>query len=229
MLYKHVKQQSKGFSVLCLFVFTDYDGPSISNGSPNPQINGSSTTQSIRSTHSDLSSQGNSTQVGVGTHAWCCVWCFTWKSVPSCLLSVFYNIPSSWRMTRAADCWTRSLRWAWALRQQKKSRRSMPKKRRRRHRWTGWRNTSCSATSETSLPPSQGHFKHQRTEMWALCSPPRGWVCVVIHRSWTKFPHKAEDILFLELKCDKRLFKLFNSSFSHFKVLTDCKNCVHFC
>uniref|UniRef100_A0AAX7TCE7 PDZ domain-containing protein n=1 Tax=Astatotilapia calliptera TaxID=8154 RepID=A0AAX7TCE7_ASTCA len=41
----------------------DYDGPSISNGSPSPQINGSSTTQSIRSTHSDLSSQGNSTQV----------------------------------------------------------------------------------------------------------------------------------------------------------------------
>ncbi|XP_070779356.1 Na(+)/H(+) exchange regulatory cofactor NHE-RF2 [Enoplosus armatus] len=41
----------------------DYDGPSISNGSHNPQINGSSTTQSIRSTHSDLSSQGNSTQL----------------------------------------------------------------------------------------------------------------------------------------------------------------------
>ncbi|XP_040919044.1 Na(+)/H(+) exchange regulatory cofactor NHE-RF2 [Toxotes jaculatrix] len=41
----------------------DYDGPSISNGSPTPQINGSSTTQSIRSTHSDLSSQGNSTQL----------------------------------------------------------------------------------------------------------------------------------------------------------------------
>lgn len=41
----------------------DYDGPSMSNGSPNPQINGSSTTQSIRSTHSDLSSQGNSTQL----------------------------------------------------------------------------------------------------------------------------------------------------------------------
>ncbi|XP_032394334.1 Na(+)/H(+) exchange regulatory cofactor NHE-RF2 [Etheostoma spectabile] len=41
----------------------DYDGPSISNGSHNPQINGSSTTQSIRSTHSDLSSHGNSTQL----------------------------------------------------------------------------------------------------------------------------------------------------------------------
>ncbi|KAM3863625.1 Na(+)/H(+) exchange regulatory cofactor NHE-RF2 [Diretmus argenteus] len=41
----------------------DYDGPSISNGSPSPQINGSSTTQSIRSTYSDLSSQGNSTQL----------------------------------------------------------------------------------------------------------------------------------------------------------------------
>ncbi|XP_073351354.1 Na(+)/H(+) exchange regulatory cofactor NHE-RF2 [Pagrus major] len=41
----------------------DYDGPSISNGSANPQINGSSTTQSIRSTRSDLSSQGNSTQL----------------------------------------------------------------------------------------------------------------------------------------------------------------------
>ncbi|XP_060883069.1 Na(+)/H(+) exchange regulatory cofactor NHE-RF2 isoform X1 [Labrus mixtus] len=41
----------------------DYDGPSISNGSPNPQMNGSSTTQSMRSTRSDLSSQGNSTQL----------------------------------------------------------------------------------------------------------------------------------------------------------------------
>ncbi|CAK6964881.1 Na(+)/H(+) exchange regulatory cofactor NHE-RF2 [Scomber scombrus] len=41
----------------------DYDGPSISNGSPSPHINGSSTTRSIRSTHSDLSSQGNSTQL----------------------------------------------------------------------------------------------------------------------------------------------------------------------
>ncbi|XP_056263713.1 Na(+)/H(+) exchange regulatory cofactor NHE-RF2 [Pseudoliparis swirei] len=37
----------------------DNDDPSISNGSPNPQINGSS----FRSTHSDLSSQGNSTQL----------------------------------------------------------------------------------------------------------------------------------------------------------------------
>uniref|UniRef100_A0A3Q3E6W3 NHERF family PDZ scaffold protein 2 n=1 Tax=Labrus bergylta TaxID=56723 RepID=A0A3Q3E6W3_9LABR len=42
----------------------NYDGPSISNGSPNPQMNGSSTTQSMRSTRSDLSSQGNSTQEG---------------------------------------------------------------------------------------------------------------------------------------------------------------------
>lgn len=50
-------------------VFADYDGPSISNGSPSPQINGSSTTQSIRSTHSDLSSQGNSTQVDVSIRA----------------------------------------------------------------------------------------------------------------------------------------------------------------
>ncbi|KAM8825625.1 Na(+)/H(+) exchange regulatory cofactor NHE-RF2 isoform 1-T1 [Synchiropus picturatus] len=41
----------------------DYDGPSISNGSRSPRINGSSTSQSIRSTHSDLSSQGNSTQL----------------------------------------------------------------------------------------------------------------------------------------------------------------------
>ncbi|XP_056144124.1 Na(+)/H(+) exchange regulatory cofactor NHE-RF2 [Lampris incognitus] len=41
----------------------DYDGPSMSNGSPSPQVNGSSTTQSIRSTNSDLSSQGNSTQL----------------------------------------------------------------------------------------------------------------------------------------------------------------------
>ncbi|XP_068192131.1 Na(+)/H(+) exchange regulatory cofactor NHE-RF2 [Antennarius striatus] len=41
----------------------DYDGPSISNGSTNARINGSSSTQSIRSTHSDLSSQGNSTQL----------------------------------------------------------------------------------------------------------------------------------------------------------------------
>ncbi|MED6245379.1 hypothetical protein ATANTOWER_002380, partial [Ataeniobius toweri] len=49
----------------------DYDGPSISNGSPSPQINGSSTTQSIRSTRSDLSSQGNSTQVGGETHTRC--------------------------------------------------------------------------------------------------------------------------------------------------------------
>ncbi|XP_007562981.2 Na(+)/H(+) exchange regulatory cofactor NHE-RF2 isoform X1 [Poecilia formosa] len=35
----------------------DYDGPSISNGSPSPQVNGSSTTQSFRSTRSDLSTQ----------------------------------------------------------------------------------------------------------------------------------------------------------------------------
>ncbi|KAK2833576.1 hypothetical protein Q5P01_017465 [Channa striata] len=35
----------------------DYDGPSISNGSPSPHINGSSTTQSIRSTRSDNSTQ----------------------------------------------------------------------------------------------------------------------------------------------------------------------------
>uniref|UniRef100_A0A3P9IXG5 Na(+)/H(+) exchange regulatory cofactor NHE-RF n=1 Tax=Oryzias latipes TaxID=8090 RepID=A0A3P9IXG5_ORYLA len=41
----------------------DYDGPSIPNGPSNAQINGSSTTQSIRSTRSDLSSQGNSTQL----------------------------------------------------------------------------------------------------------------------------------------------------------------------
>ncbi|XP_067088989.1 Na(+)/H(+) exchange regulatory cofactor NHE-RF2 [Osmerus mordax] len=42
----------------------DYSGPSITNGSsPSPQINGSSSTQSIKSTHSDLSSQGNSTQL----------------------------------------------------------------------------------------------------------------------------------------------------------------------
>ncbi|XP_068605558.1 Na(+)/H(+) exchange regulatory cofactor NHE-RF2 [Brachionichthys hirsutus] len=41
----------------------DYDGPSISNGSSNTQINGSSSTQSIRSTRSDLSSRGNSTQL----------------------------------------------------------------------------------------------------------------------------------------------------------------------
>ncbi|XP_037544258.1 Na(+)/H(+) exchange regulatory cofactor NHE-RF2 [Nematolebias whitei] len=38
----------------------DYDGPPISNGT---QVNGNSTTQSIRSTQSDLSSQGNSTQL----------------------------------------------------------------------------------------------------------------------------------------------------------------------
>ncbi|CAG5897677.1 unnamed protein product, partial [Menidia menidia] len=41
----------------------DYDGPSISNGSPAPQLNGSSTSQSMRSTRSDNSSQGNSTQL----------------------------------------------------------------------------------------------------------------------------------------------------------------------
>ncbi|KAL6102793.1 nherf2 [Pungitius sinensis] len=34
----------------------DYDGPSMSNGSLNPRTNGSSTTRSIRSLHSDLSS-----------------------------------------------------------------------------------------------------------------------------------------------------------------------------
>lgn len=55
-------------------VFADYDGPSISNGSPSPQINGSSTTQSIRSTHSDLSSQGNSMQVDVSIRAQWHVW-----------------------------------------------------------------------------------------------------------------------------------------------------------
>ncbi|XP_029014110.1 Na(+)/H(+) exchange regulatory cofactor NHE-RF2 isoform X2 [Betta splendens] len=37
---------------------TDYDGPSISNGAPSPHINGSSTTQSFRSTRSDVSSHG---------------------------------------------------------------------------------------------------------------------------------------------------------------------------
>lgn len=74
----------------CLIVFTDYDGPSISNGSPSPQINGSSTTQSIRSTRSDLSSQGNSTQVGVGTDARCCDWRSTWKDV-SLILSDFHD------------------------------------------------------------------------------------------------------------------------------------------
>ncbi|KAJ7989359.1 hypothetical protein DPEC_G00303710 [Dallia pectoralis] len=42
----------------------DYAGPSISNGSPSPQINGSSTTRSIRSQNSDLSSLDNSMQLG---------------------------------------------------------------------------------------------------------------------------------------------------------------------
>ncbi|KAK0156398.1 Na(+)/H(+) exchange regulatory cofactor NHE-RF2 [Merluccius polli] len=41
----------------------DYDGPSISNGSRSPHLNGSSTTQSIRSTQSNLSSQVDSTQL----------------------------------------------------------------------------------------------------------------------------------------------------------------------
>lgn len=41
----------------------DYDGPPVCNGQPSPQINGGSSTQSIRSTQSDLSSQGNSTQL----------------------------------------------------------------------------------------------------------------------------------------------------------------------
>ncbi|KAK7940259.1 hypothetical protein WMY93_003585 [Mugilogobius chulae] len=41
----------------------DYDGPPIYNGQLSPQINGGSSTQSIRSTQSDLSSQGNSTQL----------------------------------------------------------------------------------------------------------------------------------------------------------------------
>ncbi|KAJ0057935.1 hypothetical protein NL108_007151, partial [Boleophthalmus pectinirostris] len=40
----------------------DYDGPPVCNGQPSPQINGGSSTQSIRSTQSDLSSHGNSTQ-----------------------------------------------------------------------------------------------------------------------------------------------------------------------
>ncbi|XP_038842098.1 Na(+)/H(+) exchange regulatory cofactor NHE-RF2 isoform X1 [Salvelinus namaycush] len=42
----------------------DYDGPSISNGSPSPQINGSFTSRSIQSHHSDLSSPDNSLQLG---------------------------------------------------------------------------------------------------------------------------------------------------------------------
>lgn len=41
----------------------DYDGPPICNGLPSPHINGGSSSQSIRSTNSDLSSQGNSTQL----------------------------------------------------------------------------------------------------------------------------------------------------------------------
>uniref|UniRef100_A0A3B4BER1 Na(+)/H(+) exchange regulatory cofactor NHE-RF n=1 Tax=Periophthalmus magnuspinnatus TaxID=409849 RepID=A0A3B4BER1_9GOBI len=41
----------------------DYDGPPVCNGQPSPQINGGSSTQSIRSTQSDLSSHGNSTQL----------------------------------------------------------------------------------------------------------------------------------------------------------------------
>ncbi|XP_052361163.1 Na(+)/H(+) exchange regulatory cofactor NHE-RF2-like [Oncorhynchus keta] len=42
----------------------DFDGPSISNGSPSPQINGSFTSSSIQSHHSDLSSPDNSLQLG---------------------------------------------------------------------------------------------------------------------------------------------------------------------
>ncbi|XP_028979518.2 Na(+)/H(+) exchange regulatory cofactor NHE-RF2 isoform X1 [Esox lucius] len=42
----------------------DYAGPSISNGSPSPQVNGSSTTRSIQSQNSDLSSLDNSMQLG---------------------------------------------------------------------------------------------------------------------------------------------------------------------
>ncbi|CAL1588472.1 unnamed protein product [Knipowitschia caucasica] len=41
----------------------DYDGPPVCNGQLSPQINGGSSTQSIRSTQSDLSSQGTSTQL----------------------------------------------------------------------------------------------------------------------------------------------------------------------
>ncbi|XP_072299574.1 Na(+)/H(+) exchange regulatory cofactor NHE-RF2 [Eucyclogobius newberryi] len=41
----------------------DYDGPPIFTDQLSPQINGGSSTQSIRSTQSDLSSQGNSTQL----------------------------------------------------------------------------------------------------------------------------------------------------------------------
>ncbi|XP_054616776.1 Na(+)/H(+) exchange regulatory cofactor NHE-RF2 [Dunckerocampus dactyliophorus] len=40
----------------------DYDGPNISNGSPGPLMNGSSSSHSFRSMNSDLSSHGNGTQ-----------------------------------------------------------------------------------------------------------------------------------------------------------------------
>lgn len=105
---------------------SDYDGPSISNGSPSPHINGSSTTQSIRSTRSDLSSQGNSTQVGVGI-----------QPRADFLLAVglkqtvlafgpphegqhskplppfaFCFLLISWRTMTVAGCRTRSPRWA---------------------------------------------------------------------------------------------------------------------
>ncbi|CAL8284719.1 unnamed protein product [Boreogadus saida] len=41
----------------------DYDGPSISNGSRSPHLNGKFTTHSIRSTQSNQSSQADSTQM----------------------------------------------------------------------------------------------------------------------------------------------------------------------
>ena len=64
-----------------------------------------------------------------------------------------WYLPFSWQMTRAASSWTHLLRWAWrwALRQRKKRWRSMPRKRGRRHRWTGWRNMSCSVISKSFL------------------------------------------------------------------------------
>uniref|UniRef100_A0A3Q3FIY3 NHERF family PDZ scaffold protein 2 n=2 Tax=Labrus bergylta TaxID=56723 RepID=A0A3Q3FIY3_9LABR len=54
----------KKVHVFCLFVLNRLRRSVHIQRLPQPQMNGSSTTQSMRSTRSDLSSQGNSTQVG---------------------------------------------------------------------------------------------------------------------------------------------------------------------
>ena len=97
------------------------------------------------------------------------LWSLTWKSESSTLLSVFLSsiiCPISSWWTMRVGCWTRSLRWAWAPRRQKKRWRSMPKRRRKRRRWIGWRNTSCSATSETFPSEDNSNTKGQRYDLF---------------------------------------------------------------